>query len=91
MEIKDVTISYPLDNSEVYVDLQNDWTAEYVVSELIKAGFMPELNKGHDYEREYYVIMCRETHKEIRGITPISELGIKDNGTLQIGIRPYIG
>lgn len=91
MEIRDVIIKHPLDNSEIYADLQSDWTVEYIVSELIKIGVLPELNRGYDYEREFYVIWCRETGKEIWRKAPISESGVKDNGTLQIGIRCYAG
>jgi len=82
-----VTIHLPTDNSAQDIQVDDEWSASYVIDELVGKGVLTAL----DFNREEYRLVNKESDVEFKGEQTFAQAGVKENGNVRVTINPKAG
>lgn len=83
-----LTFVHPTDNSTVVASCEGEWSAEYTISELIRNGFLKEIENP---DKEEYRLVASESKIEFRGDTTLDQAEVGDGQKVIVVIRTKAG
>ena len=81
-----LTFMHPTDNSSVEVTVEDNWSANYAIEELIREGFLKPLG-----DAEEYCLVYKEDQTEFIGTTTFGAVGVQDGKVIRVVVRPKAG
>ncbi len=83
-----LNIINPTDNSSVDVQAESSWSADFIIQELVRDGFLKELPNP---TKEEYHLVYKDTNLEFFGATTLEQAGVESNKVISVVIRPKAG
>lgn len=81
-----LTFMHPTDNSSIDVNVEDNWSANYTIEELIRENFLKPLG-----DAEEYCLVYKEDQSEFGGTTTFGSIGVEDGKVIRVVVRPKAG
>ena len=81
-----LTFMHHSDNSSIDVTIEDNWSANYAIEELIRESFLKPLGDAEEYRLVY-----KEDQTEFGGSTTFAQAGVQDGKVISVVVRPKAG